>query len=167
MLCDECQKRRATVHITKIHNNQKVAKHLCEQCANRTGEVSFFTFDNTLSVHDLLKGMFSFEAPDTQGKSDPACGNCGMTYQDFCRAGKIGCGQCYTTFEDLFEPVIRRMHGACDHTGKIPKRSGKIISLRSQIGKLRQELERCVSREEYEEAARVRDEIRRLEQNLT
>jgi protein arginine kinase activator len=166
MLCDDCQKRPATVHITKIHNNKKIEKNLCEQCANSSGEVSLFNWDNKLSVHDLLKGMFSQEMAETTARGETACERCGMTYRDFSRGGKIGCGHCYNTFGMRLEPVIRRMHGACGHTGKIPKRSGEFIMVKSRLAKLRQELDRFVSREEYEEAARIRDEIRKLEQQL-
>ena len=154
------------MHITKIHNNMKVEKHLCEQCANSHGDPGLFTWDSKLSVHDLLKGMFSHEFPDTAIRSETACESCGMSYRDFSRSGKIGCGSCYSKFGDKLEPVIRRMHGTCRHTGKIPKRSGKAISLRSRLLKLRQDLDQYVRREEYEEAARIRDEIRQLEQNL-
>ncbi|MCX7781174.1 MAG: UvrB/UvrC motif-containing protein [Negativicutes bacterium] len=166
MICDECQKRPATVHITKVQNNQKVEKHLCEQCANHSGDMGFFTWDTKLSVHDLLKGMFSHEYSDAVNRGEKACESCGMTYRDFSRTGKIGCGNCYSTFGARLEPVIRRMHGACGHTGKLPKRSGQMIGIKSRLLKLRKDLERFVQREEYEEAARVRDEIRKLEQQL-
>lgn len=166
MLCDDCKKRPATMHITKIHNNNKVEKHLCEQCANQSGEVGLFTWDSKLSVHDLLKGMFSHEYPDASGWAEATCENCGMSYRDFSRGGKIGCGSCYNKFGARLEPVIRRMHGACCHTGKVPERGGTAISLKSRLLKLRHELDRYVSREEYEQAARTRDEIRMLEQQL-
>ena len=166
MLCDDCQKRPATMHITKIHNNKKLEKHLCEQCAGSSGEGGLFTWDSKLSVHDLLKGMFCYEHTDSLNRPGTTCQSCGMNYSDFSRTGKIGCGNCYNSFGAKLEPVIRRMHGACGHTGKVPKRAGEKISVRSRLLKLRQELERYVSREEYEEAARIRDEIRILEQKL-
>lgn len=166
MLCDDCQKRPATMHITKIHNNHKVEKHLCEQCANQSDEVGLFTWDSKLSVHDLLKGMFSHQQADAVGRGEATCESCGMSYQDFSRGGKIGCGSCYSKFGAKLEPVIRRMHGACCHTGKVPARGGEAISLKSRLLKLRQDLERYVRREEYEQAARTRDEIRVLEQQL-
>lgn len=166
MLCDECQKRPATMHITKIHNNNKVEKHLCQQCANQNDESGLFTWDSKLSVHDLLKGMFSHEYSDAVGRTATTCENCGMSYQDFSRSGKIGCDSCYSKFGVKLEPVIRRMHGACCHTGKVPERGGAAIGLKSRLLKLRHDLERYVSREEYEQAARTRDEIRMLEQQL-
>lgn len=167
MLCDDCQKRPATMHITKIHNNKKVEKHLCAECANSGGETGLFTWDAKLSVHDLLKGMFSHEYPEVASSAAAkyeSCDNCGMTYRDFSRDGKIGCGSCYNRFGLKLEPVIRRIHGASGHTGKIPKRGGAALSLKSRLMKLKHDLEKHISREEYEQAAQVRDEIRELEQ---
>ena len=166
MLCDNCKKRPASMHITKIHNNHKVEKHLCQQCAGQNEEGGLFSWDSNLSVHDLLKGMFSHEYTKAAELAEITCENCGMSYHDFSRSGKIGCGVCYNKFGSRLEPVIRRMHGAAYHTGKVPARGGAAIGIRARILKLRHELERYVSREEYEEAARMRDEIRLLEQQL-
>jgi protein arginine kinase activator len=164
MLCDECQKRPACVHITKITNNQKVDKYLCEQCAKETGEIIFST-DHKFSVHDFLKGMFSHGLTDAPPKP-VACENCGMTYQDFSRTGKVGCSSCYTVFGDKFEPLLRRIHGSSTHTGKIPKRSEGALKLRQQVKELRHKLEQAIANEEYEQAACLRDEIRQLEKEL-
>ncbi|MEN6414647.1 MAG: UvrB/UvrC motif-containing protein [Veillonellales bacterium] len=163
MLCDECKKRIACMHITKIVNNQKVEKHLCEQCAKENGEISFLV-DNKISVHDFLKGMVNqcFDSP--QNHNETACPLCGMTYSDFSRNGKIGCSVCYTTFGSRLEPLLHRIHGSSVHTGKMPKRTGGALEIMQQLKRLRQELEQHVAREEYEQAAVLRDEIRNLEQ---
>jgi protein arginine kinase activator len=166
MLCDDCKERQASVHITKINNNQKTEKHMCDQCAQKSGEISF-TSDSQFAVQDLLKGMFSHgftNAP--QQKSGTACPGCGMTYSDFSRQGKIGCGECFATYGDRLEPLLRRIHGTSCHTGKVPKRSGGKLVLKQRLIQLRQTLDVHVGREEYEQAAKVRDEIRCLEKEL-
>lgn len=166
MLCDECQKRPACVHITTIHNNQKAERHLCEQCARKTGEASFsLPFENKVSVQDFLKGMFSYGYPDGH-KTENSCPNCNMTYSDFNRGGKIGCHNCYITFANRVEPLIRRIHGSSVHTGKAPRRTGARIEMKQRLKRLRSELERLIAREEYEQAARIRDEIREVEKQL-
>jgi len=165
MLCDDCKKRQACVHITKIANNQKIDKHLCEQCARESGEMIFST-DHKFSVHDFLKGMFSNSFADAAQPKVEACANCGMTYRDFSRSGKIGCSACYSTFGSRLEPLLRRIHGASVHTGKVPRRSGGMLEIKQRIKQMRQQLEQYVANEEYEQAARLRDEIRNLEKEL-
>ncbi|VBB08494.1 uvrb/uvrc motif [Lucifera butyrica] len=166
MLCDECKKNPACVHVTKITNNQKVERHLCEQCAQSLGEMKV-SLNTSFSVHDFLKGMFSHDFMEgNHFHNEAACPNCGMTYTDFSRGGKIGCGTCYQVFADRLEPLIRRIHGTCGHTGKVPKRTGGTIEVKQRLKRLRQELERYVAHEQYEQAAKVRDEIRSLEKQL-
>ncbi|MCE5284901.1 MAG: hypothetical protein LLG02_03485 [Pelosinus sp.] len=168
MLCDNCQKNQACVHITKIINNQKLEKHLCSECAKQSGEMNLagLAFDNSFSVQDFLKGMFSQVVEEAEPADDMACPNCGMTYSEFSRGGKIGCTACYTTFGARLEPLVRRIHGASAHIGKVPHRSGGLLEVKLKIKRLKQELTRQVSCEEYEMAAKTRDEIRDLEKGL-
>ena len=165
MLCEECQKRQACVHITKVNNNHKTEKHLCEYCAHQAGEFSFSS-DAGLSVQDLLKGMFSQGFVEPQHKSLLECPNCGMAYSDFRHNGKIGCSVCYSTFADRLERMMRRIHGANVHTGKVPLRTGGAVAARQQLKKMKRQLERYIASEEYENAAKLRDEIRQLEKGL-
>ena len=95
------------------------------------------------------------------------CPNCGMSYADFQQTGKIGCSVCYGTFRRQLEPLLRRIHGTSTHSGKIPRRSGGTLELKQEIKRLRGELKEKVAQEEYEEAARLRDEVRALEQKLS
>jgi protein arginine kinase activator len=166
MLCDDCKERPASVHITKIYNNQKTERHMCDQCAQKSGEISIST-DSQFAVQDFLKGMFSHgSAGAPQLKSGAACSGCGMTYGDFSRQGKIGCGECFRAYGDRLEPLLRRIHGTSHHTGKVPKRAGGRLSQQRKLLQLRQALEGHVAREEYEQAATVRDEIKNLEKEL-
>lgn len=165
MMCEDCQKRPACVHITKVNNNHKTEKHLCEYCAQKAGEFSFSS-DAGLSVHDLLKGMFSQGFVETQQKALPVCANCGMAYNDFSHNGKIGCSVCYSTFADRLERVLRRIHGANAHTGKVPRRTGGDLAARQKLKKMKRQLETYIASEEYENAAKLRDEIRQLEKQL-
>ncbi len=163
MLCDDCKEKPASVHITKINNNQKTEKHLCDTCAEKAGELTFST-DANFAFQDFLKGMMgaSLVGPP-QHRGESACPSCGLTYGDFGRSGKIGCGECYTAYGDRLEPLLRRIHGTSAHTGKVPRRGGGKLALRQRLRQLRSELDRHVGREEYEQAAKVRDEIKALE----
>lgn len=165
MICDDCQKRPACVHITKVNNNHKVEKHLCEYCAQKAGEFNF-TADAGLSVQDLLKGMFSQGFVENQQKTISVCSNCGMSYSDFSHNGKIGCSVCYSTFADRLERMLRRIHGANAHTGKVPHRIGGDLAAKQKLKKMKRQLEAYIANEEYENAAKLRDEIRVLEKQL-
>ena len=166
MLCDGCKKRPASVHITEITNNQKVEKHLCEQCAKVNGEIGF-SVDQQFTVQDLLKGIFKLAITEATPKKDEVtCSHCGLTYADFSRNGKIGCSGCYSAFGRRLEPLLRRIHGNNVHTGKIPKRAGVQLAVNQRLNRLKKQLEQHVALEEYEQAAKVRDEVKGLEEDL-
>jgi protein arginine kinase activator len=168
LLCQECEKRTATVHLTKIINGEKEVFHLCEQCAGEKGDFGF-TAPTPFSIQNLLTGLLSMEpalgqTPGFQVKVQ--CENCGLTYAQFGQIGRFGCSSCYSTFKDRLLPVFRRIHGSAQHVGKVPHRTGGIIKVRRDIDVLRRDLQACITREEFEEAARIRDEIRKLETSL-
>jgi len=166
MLCGDCKKRPACVHIIQIINNQKTEKNLCEECVKNIGEVSF-SLETQFQVQDFLKGMFNqgFFA-ETEEQSEELCTECGMRYSDFNHKGKVGCSACYTVFGTQLEPLLKRIHGTNRHNGKLPTRTGGRLKVKQQIKGMRQELEHYVISEEYEQAAIVRDKIRVLEKNL-
>lgn len=165
MICDDCKKNQACVHLTQISNTEKIDQHLCEDCAKKYGEL-IFNPDQKFSVNDFLAGMFNNGLGDTTQPKADVCPNCKMTYRDFSGTGKIGCSVCYTTFEKRLEPLLRRIHGASGHIGKIPRRSGGQIEIRQRIKTMRKALTHHVLQEEYEEAASLRDEIKVLEKTL-
>jgi len=172
MLCDKCKRNEANVHITKIVNNDKTVLNLCEQCARDYQEefgfsqssFSFPGFSFHKFVADLLDqttGMMTGEPSVAPGFAK--CPLCGTTRQLFAQYGKLGCDRCYDTFEASLSPIIRRVHGRERHTGKVPRRSGQEIRLKQQLAHLKRRLQELVAREEFEEAAKVRDQIRALE----
>ncbi len=169
MLCQECNKRPATVHLTKIINNEKETFHLCEQCAREKGEFDF-TAPAPFSIHSLLTGLLNMELPQAgQGPGCQVkmqCEGCGLTYAQFGQIGRFGCSSCYRAFKERLAPLLRRIHGSTQHAGKVPQRAGGSIRLRREIEVLRSRLQSCVDREEFEEAAALRDEIRQLEASL-
>ena len=106
--------------------------------------------------------------PDYSGQAEeePRCSSCGMTYSEFNRLGKFGCPDCYEAFREEITPLVRRIHGHTKHVGKVPNRGTGVFRTANQIKRLRQHLKKLVQDERYEEAARVRDEIRMLERQL-
>lgn len=164
MLCNECGSNTACVHMIKVLNGVKTEQHLCEACASSAGEVCFSTGIH-FSVNDLVKAMFSQELRASTAPG-VTCPNCGMDFADFSRSGKIGCNVCYEVFHEQLEPILRRVHGTSCHTGKVPLKAGNAVRLRMKVKGLRQDLDKSVQCEDYENAAKIRDNIRVLEKEL-
>lgn len=169
MICQECGKRPATLHFTKIVNGEKTEFHICEACARERGELIPGT-SGGFSIHNLLSGLLDFE-PTNGGKAikptAPRCETCGLTYAQFSKLGRFGCSECYKHFEDRLDPLFKRVHGSTVHTGKVPKRTGGRIQQRREIERLKKELVVRVEHEDFEAAARIRDQIKELERNIS
>lgn len=170
MLCDDCGRNEATVHIVQIGPDGRVEKNLCQKCAAAYGNfVNASKPQRDVSMDDFLKGIFSSANKNRSanaGQTELICPSCGMSYRDFEQMGKIGCADCYKTFRHQLEPLLRRIHGSSVHRGKIPHRSGNTLELKHEIGRLNQNLQECVAQEEYEKAAEYRDKIRALKKEL-
>ncbi|MGE5573495.1 MAG: UvrB/UvrC motif-containing protein [Bacteroidota bacterium] len=171
MMCDECGKRPANVHLTKIINGVKSESHLCEQCAREKGELDFFS-EPKFSFPSLLAGLLQHDPGFMTGPTGlpggvtSRCHSCGLDFSDFRNTGFLGCPDCYDELRPRLEPLLRRIHGSTRHTGRVPGRVGAVTGKRREIEKLRAELARLVAKEQYEEAAKVRDRIRILEKDL-
>lgn len=171
VICQECQQQPATLHFTKILNGEKNEIHLCDKCSQEKGEI-FLTGGNTgFSINDLLAGLLNVDqgvvpAKKNQFQSEEIlhCENCQMSYPQFARTGRFGCSDCYSAFQQQLEPILKRLHsGNSTHIGKIPVRSGESIALRKQIEELQRQMKVCIQKQEFEKAAELRDEIKRLE----
>ncbi|GAA0380696.1 UvrB/UvrC motif-containing protein [Bacillus horti] len=169
MLCQECQERQATLHFTKIVNGQKTEFHICEVCAKEKGD-ALPGMNNSFSIHNLLSGLLSFDTAGTVNQSPTQklqCPTCGLTFSQFSRSGRFGCADCYKEFGDRLEPMLRKVHsGNVSHFGKIPKRSGNLIQTKREIQDLKKKLQQSITNEEFEQSAKLRDQIRELEHKL-
>ncbi|MCR4398619.1 MAG: UvrB/UvrC motif-containing protein [Firmicutes bacterium] len=164
MLCEECGKRPATVHVQKIVNGRRSEKHICQECAAAGGEMSIFL--QPFSVNSLLSAMLGSGAPELRAVSPgraARCPGCGLGYDDFARTGKLGCGRCYEKFSKPLEGLLRRIHGSDRHVGKFPGKAGRGAAARRELEELKAELARAIQAEEYEKAASIRDRIREIE----
>ncbi|SEQ84889.1 UvrB/UvrC motif-containing protein [Piscibacillus halophilus] len=171
MECQRCQQNEATVHYTQVVNGEKTEIHLCEQCAEQEGYMNFS--NENMSIHQLLTSMFPFDQNVNQAQSiqtqqhNLQCDRCGTTYQQFRKRGKFGCSNCYRAFESNLNPLFRRVHsGNTKHVGKIPRRIGGNLHKQRELEQLQAKLQQLVYDEAFEEAAQVRDEIRKLKEEL-
>ncbi len=167
MLCERCKKKVATVFVTKVINDQKTEHVLCIECAKAEG--SFPTgFGEAVSVDSLLKGFFHAPSAPAQptDNSGAVCPLCGMDTEKLAEKGRFGCSECYKVFTDAASRTIRHIHGRKRHIGKLPKRGSGALSAKRKLADLRTALEAHVLSEEYEEAAKLRDQIRALEKEM-
>lgn len=161
MLCNECGKNEAKVHVTHIINGKKTESHLCEECAkNQTFLNSNFSMENMFSA--MLNNAFN----TTTVIPDKGCSKCGMTFDEFKNTGKFGCSDCIDTFKKRLMPVVKNIQGYDTHTGKIPKRAGGSYKIQKDIENLKIQLKQSIENEEYEKAALLRDKIREMKNNM-
>ena len=164
MVCELCKQVQATVHLTEIINEQMTELHLCEACANQKGA----QVESHFGLSDLLSGLADFSKTHEPEESAPskACDSCGMTYDDFRKVGRLGCATCYPTFKRSLGTLLKRIHGSPIHLGKSPSKLTKSTRTgKAELTDLKRKLERAVQHEEFEEAARLRDQVRLLEQH--
>ena len=166
MLCERCKQRPATVRLQQIVNGGKTEHHLCQECAAALESPLSFQqfFQNMINVfaasHDQEKGGLNI---GTEYREILRCPRCHMTIMDFKNTGKLGCCECYKTFGREMDAVLKNVHGSSLHQGKIPRKSGAKFITSRMIDNLRVSLSKAVAAEEYEEAARIRDKIKKLE----
>ncbi len=163
MVCDACKQQQATVHLTEIINDQMTELHLCEGCANQKGA----QVESHFGLADLLSGLVDVSKTQEAGEEEAvskSCATCGMTYEDFRKVGRLGCADCYATFKRSLVSLLKRIHGSPHHLGKCPARLVKPTKGgKQELSDLKRRLERAIEMEEFEEAARLRDQIREAE----
>ncbi|MFH1854437.1 MAG: UvrB/UvrC motif-containing protein [Candidatus Omnitrophota bacterium] len=168
MLCDICGKTQATVHLTEIVDEKMTELHLCEECAEKKGA----QMESHFSLADLLAGLADLggQFTTTKKESKIKCSRCGLTYEDFKKVGRLGCGECYTAFKEALLPLLKRIHGSTQHYGKSPKKLSKppkvskvVKDQKDEMQDLKDKLQKAIQLEEFEEAAKLRDTIKEIE----
>lgn len=159
MICESCRNREATVHLTQVIDGNVKKLHLCEECADESG----FDIQGPMSITDVLLGLGEDDAsPDSdQGRDDVRkhCGICGLTLPQFRSKGRLGCPDCYASFEAEIIPLLDSMHHSTRHVGKVPAAAGRPESGSGEIPALQSMLDEAVESENFEEAAVLRDKI--------
>lgn len=164
MVCNHCGANEATIHLTEIINNQMLEIHLCETCAQEKGT----DFKTHFNLEDLLAGLAVTEKPSkgSEKKVSLQCPECGMTYEEFARAGRLGCAGCYSALTKMLTPLIKRIQRAVNHLGKRPSKVSRVSTGNQDLRLLQERLRKSIQREAFEEAARLRDEIQQMEEKI-
>jgi len=160
MKCDNCNKT-ATVHLTEIKGGRKIEKHLCEQCAAQNEGLPV---KSHTPINELLTNFVLAHSGMATREQAGQCDVCGMNWAEFRQSGLLGCEHDYSLYEKDLTPLLQRAHeGANHHIGKVPTRrgaSGVPMKPRVDLVRLRKELARAIEAEDYERAAKLRDQIR-------
>ncbi len=157
MLCEVCQENDAAVHLTQVLDGAVKKLHLCQSCAVQSG----LNIDGALSLTDVLFGMGAPDDADS-GKPEKACSACHMRRADFRKTSRLGCPVCYETFAEELDSLLASLHRGGSHVGKIPAGAVRVMADGKSLDALRTQLEQAIRSERYEEAARLRDLIRKL-----
>jgi protein arginine kinase activator len=156
MKCQKCAKP-ATLHITEVLPDERFEElHLCEECANK------YLYE----PHKGGKGEAGQleEGDETGALNQKECPVCGLKFVEFRNSGRLGCPHDYQEFREELVPLLENIHGETRHVGKTPRRLPQNKQTQSELIQLRKQLLQAVHKEAYEEAARIRDRIRQLEE---
>ncbi len=168
MICQNCGKRTATMHIKTIVNGKLTQYHLCPECAREKGYDSMFGGWN-LDFGNLLGGLIGRNRPEEQVMR---CPKCGSAFAEIAKTGKIGCAECYKTFRSQLLPAIQKIHGTTQHKGKTPGSSALRIQnsdhqlmpvQETPLEEKKRLLKKAIEEQEFEQAAVLRDEIKEME----
>ena len=166
MLCQNCGRSEATTHIKRVVNGEATEHHLCAQCAQDLGYTDMFSGFSPLSLSDFFGDMLGDMRGKAIGAGVTRCPKCGNSFNDIVRDSRLGCAECYRTFYDKLQPSLERIHGRALHNGKrvsvrVPE--NKQPTKEERIAVLKNELDGAVKAQEFEQAAKLRDEIKELE----
>jgi protein arginine kinase activator len=160
MKCQKCTKQ-ATLHITEVVSDEQVEDlHLCEECANK------YLYEPNKNAGP--KGAFgepAEESDEISALNQRECPHCGIKFVEFRNSGRLGCPHDYQEFREELATLLENIHGETRHCGKTPRRLPQSKQTQSELIQLRKQLQQAVTREAYEEAARLRDRIRQLEES--
>lgn len=171
MLCENCKQREANVRYSENINGVKKEMYLCEECSRELGVTEQMNFNMGLDFQSLFGGIFEDFPMLFDEVKDVTCKTCGLSFDDIVNNGRLGCPDCYETFESRLDPILKRMQGANRHMGrlgKIPEKTEKNTATpqkkepeEQEIETLEKKLKEAIKEERYEDAAKIRDEIKK------
>jgi len=164
MKCDKCKKYEACYHSTLVVNGEAKSTHLCEHCAQEEG-VFTKTYNSIFDEFRSLTNFLGFNDFD-----DKICPKCHWTLSQFKNNGLLGCSQCYDAFESEIEDIVRRLHP--DIQNKADKIEFNVEDKKKELTKeqklinLKQDLQKAIKDERYEDAGVINKQIKKLEKEL-
>jgi protein arginine kinase activator len=161
MQCSVCKEKPATVFLTHIENDKMHKVNLCEDCAKNKGVDNPTSF--SLADADLLLGLGAAqEITQTAGGTELKCPRCGFSQADFKKSGRLGCPDCYEVFAEGLEGLLKTMHKGIRHAGKAPEALRQSRDKAERLKLLEKKLAKAIESEDFEQAAKLRDELKEL-----
>ena len=176
MLCQNCGKKEANVRYSENINGVKKELHLCEECSKKLGITDKMDFRMPSLEFSNFFGSFleDFSTPDFMPLLSEIkqikCDSCGSTFDNIVNTGRYGCPNCYDVFEDRMDPILKKLQGANRHNGRLGKISENNVKFDkkeekksdNKLEKLQEDLKQAIKEERYEDAAKIRDEIKKM-----
>ena len=160
VLCEECKTNEASYTISVMVGGEITTRHLCGDCMAKMNMDSA-----SGNIKSLLSTILSAITGDTapgSAEKDVTCPRCGMTLSEFTRTGHLGCPKCYEAFREQLQPMLLQIHGRVQHAGRQPLSTAEEQRKRSATEQLQRQMEQAVALEDFETAAKLRDQIRAL-----
>lgn len=152
MLCDDCKKNPATIFFKEVLPDKVVELHLCGSCAHKRG----LLMTKKMSPIEILQRLLKEKsAKDEQ----VICPGCYLSLAEFKRSGRFGCDRCLGTFKPHIKDLIKQIHQSEKHVGRHAAHGEQ---KGYEVYKLRERLKRALKKEAYEEAAAIRDKLKKL-----
>lgn len=177
MLCERCHSNEANIVIQEVVNGVVREHNLCSSCAQ---EIELGQLFDDFPFGKLLSGILGLDPDNKQEQGDSfdqvVCPTCGTSYGEFVKKSQFGCADCYDTFGILMSPNIKKIQGSDTHVGKRPRYQKEGVSnpqvlnsvpdpdsYEEQLAILKSRLQEAIEEEEYQQAAKYRDQIRELQ----
>lgn len=168
MICPYCKEREATIHYTEVINGNVNKIHICEECAKKKGIDAELPFSFSDVFSALSKGIDQItQSPAAATDAKLACPVCSMQIQDLLKQGRMGCAECYETFEAIVKDILHNVQKSPSHIGKTPKKFVRSADVKRRITEREKALKQAISEERYEDCVILRDEIRKLKEVLS
>jgi protein arginine kinase activator len=163
MVCCVCKQKEAKVHYSKLDGEKVQKVDLCEDCAKQKG----FDDPTGYALVDLLMGIGATEESEaSMGGAELRCAKCGFTQADLKKSGRLGCPQCYSTFSEGLDSLLKSMHKGTKHVGKVPVALQQNPDSADRLKQLQKQLAKAIEGENFEQAAALRDEINQIKLRL-
>ena len=161
MVCDTCGERDAVVHLTQVVDGAVTQVNLCGQCAADRGVETPAAAPPKTPLTSLLATVQQQMAGSAADQA--RCAFCQATYKDFRATGRLGCARCYSAFEPQLRDLLQRVHGATRHTGRqYGPPAPDLLQRASTVLELREQLRRAIELEQFEQAAKLRDQLKEV-----
>ena len=179
MICDNCRKNEASIHLIQLNNSGEVKKFdLCKDCVRDLSflsgeEITGEEFKDSTNILAIDLGFFAenesfdlFNNLSSTSKDSRRCQFCNISLSAIKKIGRLGCPLCYEEFKEELSPLIKLIQSGVEHKGKVPLNCNKRLKIEKKIKDLKFMLEEQIIIENFEEAAKLRDKISSLQKKL-